>query len=229
MTQPTLRSRAPAERELGQSLCHWHRESHVRHRGYSPTLGRLIERDPIGFEAGDNNWYRFVANGPTGKTDPSGLSPHTQVTILRLLGSGDPNNFKLASELLAGSGAKSIADLGSRGPKIVDAFLSRIFSMYPATSMQCVKAAEAVRDVFSKVGQNTTVFTITDRCPRVQHFLLANGQAFSNNGKHVAAFCNGRVYDAITSPTGMTIAEYTAKLRSLKIDPVFIGLPPGSK
>ncbi|RLT06579.1 MAG: hypothetical protein DWI23_01520 [Planctomycetota bacterium] len=229
MTQPTLRSRAPAERELGQSLCHWHRESHVRHRGYSPTLGRLIERDPIGFEAGDNNWYRFVANGPTGKTDPSGLSPHTQVTILRLLGSGDPNNFKLAIELLAGIGAKSIADLGSRGPKIVDAFLSRIFSMYPATSMQCVKAAEAVRDVFSKVGQNTTVFTITDRCPRVQHFLLANGQAFSNNGKHVAAFCNGRVYDAITSPTGMTIAEYTAKLRSLKIDPVFIGLPPGSK
>ena len=62
--------------------------------------------------------------------------------------------------------------------------------MYPATSMQCVKAAEAVRDVFSKVGQNTTVFTITDRCPRVQHFLLANGQAFSNNGKHVAAFCD---------------------------------------
>lgn len=30
--------------------------------------------DPIGFDAGDNNWYRFVANGPTGKTDPSGLS-----------------------------------------------------------------------------------------------------------------------------------------------------------
>jgi hypothetical protein len=36
-------------------------------------LGRFIELDPIGFEAGDNNWYRFVANGPTGKTDPSGL------------------------------------------------------------------------------------------------------------------------------------------------------------
>jgi RHS repeat-associated protein len=45
----------------------------VRHRDYSATLGRFIELDPIGFEAGDNNWYRFVANGPTGKTDPSGL------------------------------------------------------------------------------------------------------------------------------------------------------------
>jgi RHS repeat-associated protein len=53
----------------------WPLESrmHVRHRDYSPTLGQFIERDPIGFEAGDNNWYRFVANGPTVKTDLSGL------------------------------------------------------------------------------------------------------------------------------------------------------------
>ena len=47
--------------------------AYVRHRDYSATLGRFIEMDPIGFSAGDNNWYRFVANGPTGKTDPSGL------------------------------------------------------------------------------------------------------------------------------------------------------------
>jgi RHS repeat-associated protein len=47
--------------------------AYVRHRDYSASLGRFIERDPIGFDAGDNNWYRFVANGPTGKTDPSGL------------------------------------------------------------------------------------------------------------------------------------------------------------
>jgi RHS repeat-associated protein len=47
--------------------------AYVRHRDYSATLGRFIERDPIGYVAGDNNWYRFVANGPTGSTDPSGL------------------------------------------------------------------------------------------------------------------------------------------------------------
>jgi len=73
MTQPMLRSRAPANQERGKSLGCWNREDHIRHRDYSPTLGRFIERDPIGFEAGDNNWYRFVANGPTGKVDPSGL------------------------------------------------------------------------------------------------------------------------------------------------------------
>ena len=47
--------------------------AYVRHRDYSPTLGRFIERDPIEFEAGDGNWYRFVANRPAGNVDPSGL------------------------------------------------------------------------------------------------------------------------------------------------------------
>ena len=49
--------------------------AYVRYRDYSASLGRFIELDPIGFDAGDNNWYRFVANGPTGQTDPSGLTP----------------------------------------------------------------------------------------------------------------------------------------------------------
>jgi RHS repeat-associated protein len=45
----------------------------ARNRDYSTLLGRFIERDPIGFAAGDNNLYRFVRNAPIGKTDPSGL------------------------------------------------------------------------------------------------------------------------------------------------------------
>jgi RHS repeat-associated protein len=48
---------------------------HARNRDYSFALGRFIQLDPIGFSAGDNNWYRFVGNGPTGKVDPSGLNP----------------------------------------------------------------------------------------------------------------------------------------------------------
>ena len=47
--------------------------AYVRNRDYSASLGRFIELDPIGFAAGDNNWYRFVGNSPTGRTDPSGL------------------------------------------------------------------------------------------------------------------------------------------------------------
>jgi RHS repeat-associated protein len=46
---------------------------YVRYRDYSPSLGRFIELDPIGFSAGDTNWYRFVGNRPTTLRDPSGL------------------------------------------------------------------------------------------------------------------------------------------------------------
>ena len=40
--------------------------------GAARAVGRFAGWEPLGFEAGDNNWYRFVANGPTDKTDPSG-------------------------------------------------------------------------------------------------------------------------------------------------------------
>ena len=44
-----------------------------RARWFDPGTGRWMSRDPIGFEAGDANLYRYVGNQPTTKTDPSGL------------------------------------------------------------------------------------------------------------------------------------------------------------
>jgi RHS repeat-associated protein len=43
-----------------------------RARYYDPTTGRWTSRDPVGFDAGDTNLYRYVSNGPTGATDPTG-------------------------------------------------------------------------------------------------------------------------------------------------------------
>ena len=44
-----------------------------RNRYYSTQTGRFISQDPIGFNAGDENLYRYVGNSPTNATDPSGL------------------------------------------------------------------------------------------------------------------------------------------------------------
>ena len=44
-----------------------------RHRDYSATLGRWTQTDPIGFEAGDVNFYRYVGNSPGNGVDPLGL------------------------------------------------------------------------------------------------------------------------------------------------------------
>jgi RHS repeat-associated protein len=44
-----------------------------RNRVYSAELGRFLQSDPIHFDAGDGNLYRYVANSPTLQTDPFGL------------------------------------------------------------------------------------------------------------------------------------------------------------
>ena len=44
-----------------------------RNRVYSPSLGRWLSNDPLGFDAGDQNWYRGVGNNPGNRLDPWGL------------------------------------------------------------------------------------------------------------------------------------------------------------
>jgi RHS repeat-associated protein len=43
-----------------------------RARWYDPSTGRWITQDPLGFDAGDSNLYRYVNNRPTVATDPTG-------------------------------------------------------------------------------------------------------------------------------------------------------------
>ena len=43
-----------------------------RDRWYDPTTGTWTTQDPDGFDAGDSNLNRYVGNGPTNATDPTG-------------------------------------------------------------------------------------------------------------------------------------------------------------
>ncbi len=47
---------------------------YVRNRYYSPTLGRWLTRDPIGY-AGGINLYEYVGSSPAGNVDPAGAQP----------------------------------------------------------------------------------------------------------------------------------------------------------
>ncbi len=45
-----------------------------RARWYDPAVGRWMSEDPIGFNAGDANLYRYVGNESTSSTDPDGAA-----------------------------------------------------------------------------------------------------------------------------------------------------------
>lgn len=46
---------------------------HYKARMYSPTLGRFLQTDPVGYADG-LNWYNYVGSDPTNKRDPFGLN-----------------------------------------------------------------------------------------------------------------------------------------------------------
>ncbi|MDZ7616938.1 MAG: RHS repeat-associated core domain-containing protein, partial [Patescibacteria group bacterium] len=46
---------------------------YYRARWYDAGQGNFLQRDPLGFAAGDANLYRYCGGSPTGSVDPSGL------------------------------------------------------------------------------------------------------------------------------------------------------------
>jgi len=43
-------------------------------RFYDPAAGRFVTADPIGYNSGDDNFYRYVENNPVNIIDPNGLA-----------------------------------------------------------------------------------------------------------------------------------------------------------
>ncbi len=55
---------------------------YYRARYYDSNLGRFLSQDPIGFDAGDANLYRYVNNAPFNATDPTGEAVAIEYQVL---------------------------------------------------------------------------------------------------------------------------------------------------
>lgn len=62
--------------DVGYAAYLWNDERaqwHVRARGYSPRLGRWLQRDPVLYRGGSFNLFQYVLSTPTVSVDPTGL------------------------------------------------------------------------------------------------------------------------------------------------------------
>ena len=70
---------------------------HYRARTYSAELGRFLQMDPIKFDAGDPNIFRYVGNDPVNGTDPMGLQAGrvglTQEQTIQIIYGGDKDAY----------------------------------------------------------------------------------------------------------------------------------------
>ncbi|TAE58470.1 MAG: hypothetical protein EAZ76_02010 [Nostocales cyanobacterium] len=55
---------------------------YYRARYYDQATGRFLSEDPIGFDGGDANLYRYVFNDPIRLSDPTGESPFILLIVL---------------------------------------------------------------------------------------------------------------------------------------------------
>jgi large repetitive protein len=69
-------------------------------RYYDPESGRYVQSDPLGLNAGDHNFYRYVQNNPNYNFDQTGLKCRTSDDKLNELLANTKNNFVLTNKVL---------------------------------------------------------------------------------------------------------------------------------
>ncbi len=70
-----------------------------------PANARFLQEDPMGFEAGDLNVYRYVGNNPVNRTDPSGMAAAQEQQSVDSIGLSLLRGGQIATRTMLSSGA----------------------------------------------------------------------------------------------------------------------------
>jgi RHS repeat-associated protein len=133
-----------------------------RARYYDSSTGRWLSQDPLGFDAGDSNLYRYVKNGPTMATDPSGTwrwEIDSSGKIIAISEAGDSLGTLISQGYskemivkIAGSG--DLAKVLDRGTKL------DISSLFPPALQKMIKDQQNTPTIGVPIGLSASVYRL---------------------------------------------------------------------
>jgi RHS repeat-associated protein len=107
-------------------------------RWYDPNTGRWLSEDPLGFDAGDPNLYRFVGNGPDNGTDSTGTT-QTGNPLNNLFAGGYSGN-KVAKAKLPIPAVNPTLSLGTLGKVLGNSVINAAPSYLSPTGRAALNA-----------------------------------------------------------------------------------------
>jgi RHS repeat-associated protein len=190
---------------------------YFRARYEAPWIGRWISQDPMGFDAGDTNLYRFIANSPTNATDPTGkflfVANDEQVLhyVLQNLKAGE---VKVGTKNL---GLTTLIDLSMNTPEELEQFIAQKKSAISENWLRTMIGASLDPDVDVKVRAGDASLVRTN----LRHLTAqAVRDYYRDRAKEYAALVG-------PPPPGMSIIEVLARAHPGQRPPVFNRrLPP---